>query len=97
MPYIGFMKLWMFFEFNPVFSVEDIDQFLAKHGTGNRWTRKSLIAYHVKQGHLLRLRKHRPQRPHYLFRNRRRDSGLVKGWNLLVPYEILAFLKAAAL
>ncbi|MBW2704264.1 MAG: transcriptional regulator, partial [Deltaproteobacteria bacterium] len=47
----------MFFAHNSVFSVEDFDRFLAEHGTGNRWTRKSLLAYHIKQGHLLRLRR----------------------------------------
>ena len=54
----------------------------------------------VADGHLDALRKHRPRRPHYLFRNlfrnRRRDSGLVQGWNLLVPHEILATLQAEA-
>ena len=50
----------------------------------------------VQDDHLDALRKHQPRRPHYLFRNRRRASGLVKGWNLLVPHEILAPLQAEA-
>ena len=35
------------------------------------------------------LRKLRPKQPHYLERTRRRDCQWIKGWNLMVPAEIL--------
>ena len=43
----------------------------------------------VDDFHLKPLRKLCPQRPHYLMRGKRQGGRLVKGWNLMVPDEIL--------
>jgi len=43
----------------------------------------------VDDFHLKHLRKLCPQRPHYLMRGKRQGGRLVKGWNLMVPDEIL--------
>jgi predicted transcriptional regulator of viral defense system len=51
------LKLGDFFAKNPVFTVEELTYFLAKHGSYSRWTRKELLAHHRKQGHILRVRR----------------------------------------
>ena len=51
------MKLNRFFARNPVFTVAELDQFLAEEGTGNRWTRKALLAHHRRQGHVAPVRR----------------------------------------
>ncbi|MBU4175779.1 MAG: type IV toxin-antitoxin system AbiEi family antitoxin domain-containing protein [Actinobacteria bacterium] len=39
--------------------------------------------------HLNTLRKLRPRQPHYLIRGKRKGCRLIKGWNLMMPVEIL--------
>jgi predicted transcriptional regulator of viral defense system len=51
------MKLREFFIRNPVFTSTQITSFLGKQGSGNRWTRKALLAYFVKKGRLIRVRR----------------------------------------
>ena len=43
----------------------------------------------VEEAHLDPLRKLRPRQPHYLKRERPKGCRLVKGWNLMIPAEIL--------
>ena len=43
----------------------------------------------VEETHLDALRKLRPKQPHHMTRGRPRGCRLVKGWNLMVPDEIL--------
>ena len=43
----------------------------------------------VEETHLDALRDLRPQQPHYLARARRKGCQWVKGWNLMIPSEIL--------
>lgn len=43
----------------------------------------------VEEGHLETLRELRPRQPHYLTRVRSKGCRMVKGWNLMVPAEIL--------
>lgn len=43
----------------------------------------------VEEGHLDSLRKLCPRQPHYLMRSRRKDCHWVRGWNLMIPAEIL--------
>ena len=43
----------------------------------------------VEETHLDALRKLRPRQPHHLMQGRPRGCRLVKGWNLMIPHEIL--------
>jgi predicted transcriptional regulator of viral defense system len=51
------LKLASFFSRHPVFTVRELDGFLAQRGTGNRRTRDRLLAYHQEQRHILRVRR----------------------------------------
>lgn len=51
------MKLNQFLAQHVVFTVDELGRFLAKNGTGNSNTRKALLAYHCKQGRILRIRR----------------------------------------
>jgi len=44
----------------------------------------------VDETHLKALRQLRPEQPHYFDRGKRKNSIFVKGWNLLVPSEIVS-------
>jgi len=46
-----------FFPKHSVFTVEELDVFLAKRGSNNLLTRKALLAYHRKRGHILPVRR----------------------------------------
>jgi len=43
----------------------------------------------VEESHLERLRGHRPKAPHYMSRGKRAAGHLVRGWNLVVPVDVL--------
>jgi predicted transcriptional regulator of viral defense system len=51
------MKVQDFFNENPVFRHEAFVAFLGSTGSHRTKTREALLAYHVKEGHLLRLRR----------------------------------------
>ena len=51
------MKLRPFFHNYPVFTVEDFAGFLSSDGTHNVRTQESLLAYHVKAGNIVRVRR----------------------------------------
>ena len=51
------MKVQDFFNENPVFRHEAFVVFLESTGSHRTKTREALLAYHVKEGHLLRLRR----------------------------------------
>lgn len=51
------MKLRPFFHTHPVFSVEDFAGFLSSDGSHNVRTQESLLAYHVKAGNIVRVRR----------------------------------------
>ncbi len=51
------MKVQDFFSENPVFRHETFVAFLESTGSHRTKTREALLAYHVKAGHLLRLRR----------------------------------------
>ncbi len=51
------MRLADFFATHPVFTTEDLTTFLARRDSRSPWTRKALLAYHEKQGRLLRVRR----------------------------------------
>ncbi len=51
------MKVQDFFDENPVFRHEALVAFLESTGSNRPKTREALLAYHVKAGHLLRLRR----------------------------------------
>ena len=51
------MKLNAFLSQHDVFTVEELDLFLSKEGTGNPNTRKALLTYYRKQGRILRVRR----------------------------------------
>lgn len=51
------MKLRAFFRTHPVFTVEDFAGFLSSDGAHNLRTQESLLAYHVKAGNVLRVRR----------------------------------------
>jgi predicted transcriptional regulator of viral defense system len=51
------LKLSDFFSKHPVFTVQELDQFLIKKGTGNKRTRKALLAYHRKRGRIYPIRR----------------------------------------
>lgn len=51
------MKLNKFFSTHPVFTVSELDKFLAQQGSRNHWTRKALLAHHRKQGRILPVRR----------------------------------------
>ncbi|MBC7077463.1 MAG: type IV toxin-antitoxin system AbiEi family antitoxin domain-containing protein [Synergistales bacterium] len=46
-----------FFAKHPVFTVDELTAFLAQRGPVSNWTRKALLAYHQKQGRILRVRR----------------------------------------
>ena len=47
------MKLNAFLSQHDVFTIEELDLFLSKEGSGNPNTRKALLAYYRKQGRIL--------------------------------------------
>ena len=51
------MKLNAFLSQHDVFTVEELDLFLSKEGTGNPNTRKALLTYYRKQGRILPVRR----------------------------------------
>lgn len=51
------MKLLPFFVHHPVFRLEELEAFLHARGTDNEHTIQALIAYHITQGHILRIRR----------------------------------------
>jgi len=51
------MKLADFFAKHPVFTVQELDQFLARERTGNISTRRALLAHHRKMGRILPVRR----------------------------------------
>ena len=51
------MTLRDFFAQRAVFRVEELDGFLAKRGSANVQTRRSLLAYHLAKGRILRVRR----------------------------------------
>ena len=51
------MKVQAFFDENPVFRHEDFVAFLESVGSYRTKTREALLTYHVKVGHLLRIRR----------------------------------------
>ncbi|MCK4546959.1 MAG: type IV toxin-antitoxin system AbiEi family antitoxin domain-containing protein [Candidatus Eisenbacteria sp.] len=51
------MKLNDFFATHPVFTTNELKKFLAARGSHNSWTRKALLAYHLKQGRVRRVRR----------------------------------------
>jgi predicted transcriptional regulator of viral defense system len=51
------LKLANFFSNNPVFTMEEFEKFMVEKGSGNRWTRKALLAHHRKQGRILQIRR----------------------------------------
>jgi len=51
------MKLKLFFRTHPVFTVDDFSGFLSSAGTQNIRTQESLLAYHVKAGNIVRVRR----------------------------------------
>ena len=51
------MKLRTFFRTYPVFTVEDFAGFLSSDGSHNLRTQESLLAYHVKAGNIVRVRR----------------------------------------
>jgi predicted transcriptional regulator of viral defense system len=51
------MKLDTFFATHPIFTVDDLTQFLGQSDSENPETRQALLRYHQKQGHILRIRR----------------------------------------
>ena len=51
------MRLKEFFSRHPVFTVAELDEFLAQRGTRSRWTRHALLAQHRKRGHVVSVRR----------------------------------------
>jgi len=51
------MKMNAFLSQNDVFTVEELDLFLSKEGSGNLNTRKALLTYYRKQGRILQVRR----------------------------------------
>lgn len=54
---IGPVRLSEFLARHAVFTVDELDRFLHDRGSGNKSTRSSLIAYHRKQGRIVRVRR----------------------------------------
>ena len=50
------MQLNDFFYEHPVFTTQEVSDFLNKRGSDSRWTLKALLAHHERQGHIVRLR-----------------------------------------
>ena len=51
------MKLTEFLARHAVFTVAELDRFLANRGSGNPNTRKSLLSYHRRQGRIIPVRR----------------------------------------
>lgn len=51
------MRLTDYFASHPVFTAEELKNWLVRRDSHNPWTRKALLAYHEKQGRLRRARR----------------------------------------
>lgn len=51
------MKTHEFFTKHPVFTLDELDSFLAERGTLNLQTRNALLKYHQKSGHIISVRR----------------------------------------
>ena len=51
------MKFNEFLAEHTVFTIKELDQFLSTRGTGNKNTRKSILAYYRKQGRIVHIRR----------------------------------------
>lgn len=51
------MYLPEFFATHPVFRLGDLSQFMQSHGSTNPATRQASLAYHLKRGHIIRIRR----------------------------------------
>jgi predicted transcriptional regulator of viral defense system len=47
------MSLNKFFAAHPVFTTNELIDYLGNNGSRSRWTRKALLAHHRKQGHII--------------------------------------------
>lgn len=88
-------EIWRSLESVEFFDLEQVIEYVrllgnattaAKVGFFLEQHRETLM---VEETHLDALRKLRPRRPHHFTRGRPRGCRLVKGWNLMVPDEIL--------
>lgn len=46
-----------FFATHPVFTAKELTAYLGRHKTRSRWTEKALLAYHLRQKHIIRVRR----------------------------------------
>ena len=51
------ISIWDFLITHPVFTVDELEQYQHRIGSESKWTRKSLLAYHRKQGHIIQIRR----------------------------------------
>ena len=51
------MGLHDYFAVNPMFTVHEFNKHQDENGTDSKWTRKALLAYHCKQGHIKQVRR----------------------------------------
>src|SRR5579872_1312453 len=51
------MRIYEFFEQNPVFTHEEFKQFMSSQGTVNVNTQKEILAYHLKKQNIIRIRR----------------------------------------
>lgn len=91
----GWEEIWRSLESVEFFDLDQVVEYAlvldnattaAKVGFYLRSHREALM---VTDGHLKRLRDHRPKEPHYMDRAARKPGRLAAEWNLVVPLEIL--------
>ena len=91
----GWEEIWRSLESVEFFDLDQVIEYTrllensttaAKVGFFLEQHREALM---VEEGHLDSLRKLSPRQPHYLMRSKRKDCHWVRGWNLMIPAEIL--------
>jgi len=91
----GWEEIWRSLESVEYFNLDEVVEYVSL--LGNATTTAKVGFYldehrkelNVKDPQLDRLRKLRPQQPHYLDRSNRKGGQLVKAWNLVVPDDVI--------
>jgi len=91
----GWEEIWRSLESVEFFALDAVVEYVgllrnatvaAKVGFFLEQHRETLM---VPERHLEELRELRPKKPHYLIRSSRKNCRWVKGWNLMVPKQVL--------
>lgn len=91
----GWEEVWRSLEAVEFFALDKVTEYAFLLGNATTTAKVGFYleqhrdALMVEDTYLDRLRDHKPKKPHYMVRKRRKSGRLVAGWNLVVPEEIL--------